>query len=204
MSKLGHLSWSERRQLVKVLKPVGAYLADPRTRPGAVIRAINLLTEATQRDRYQWVYWYTLGDFCQEATLFDDALQAVCCSYHLRRHDPRSVYALATGFRELCHARFLDKPGSAAVIDAVRRAGSSTPNPAASMAALARLGLTVTEAGSAAIYFFAETLTLVKGQDRELVRRHLAVLSRLFPEYTPETSKMHLRAPLHYVEHHRP
>jgi hypothetical protein len=204
VTRLGRLSWSERRKLVKVLRPVGAALTDPRTRRGALIRSIRLLTKATQQYGHEWVYWYTLGDFAQEAAFFDNALHALCCSYHLRPHDPRSLYALATGFRDLGNARLLDRPGTEALLEAFHDAGLAAPNPAASRASLERLGLIAVEAGAAAIHFFGETLALVKGRDRDMVRRHLAALASLFPELTPETMETHLVAPLEYVAQHRP
>jgi hypothetical protein len=160
MSKLSRLSWLERRNLNKVLKPVGHALSNPKTRQVAVVKSIRLLKEATQREMQEWVYWYTLGDFLLEAGFADEGLRVCSFCYHLRPEDPRSTYGLASAFRQLSDARLMGKPGIAEAIAKGKRAGQWVPNPEASKAALARLGLTVDESASAAIYFFMKTLGL--------------------------------------------
>jgi hypothetical protein len=203
MTELSGLSRSERQTLAKVLAPVGFELGNPNTRQQAVLQGIKLLVKATEQRRYEWVYWYTLGDFCQEAGNFlDKSLRACSCAYHLRPDDPRSVYALATAFRQLSYARFLEKPGASEGLKRLRSAGYQAPWPEASKAALDRLGITVDEAASAAIHFFTNALTMVKGKDKDVIHSHLTALRNQFPELTPEAIQVHLAPPLRYVQEH--
>jgi tetratricopeptide (TPR) repeat protein len=204
MSELTRLSWSERRKLARVLRPVGATLGNPSTRPVGAIRAVKLLLKATEQERYEWVYWYILGDLCQELGLFDEALRACCCCYHLRPDDGRSIYALASAFRQLSEARLVGRSEVTETLARLEGASYWAPKPKVSAAALSSLGLTIEEAAAAAVHFFTETLSYVRGKDEELVQTSLAMLQRAFPGLTPELSQKVLAAPLQYVREHRP
>lgn len=183
MTQLSRLSWSDRRKLAKVLRSAAIGPGSPRQI--IAVHAFRTLSKLTEEERYEWVYWYALGDSCQELGFYDDALPACSCCYHLRPDDPRSTYALATAFRQFTQ---FQPPSNSAALDA----------------ALSRLGFTAEESAAAAIHFFTMTLNYVKGKDHDTVRSHIAALHERFPALKPAPSKALLAAPLEYVDKQRP
>jgi hypothetical protein len=204
MSELTRVSWSERRKLAKAFRSAGTHLSSHDTRQLQAAKGMRILSRATEQERYEWVYWYALGDYCQELGFFDAALDACSCCYHLRPDDPRSTYALATAFRLLSDARLIGSPEAMEKIAQLEREGYQAPKPQASEAALTRLGLKVEEVVAGAVYFFTQTLEYVSGKDAEVVRSHLEALRRIFLGLSPEPGQECLAAALQYVKQHRP
>jgi hypothetical protein len=181
MSDLVRLSWSERRKLTKALRSAGITPDSPSTGQSAAGECMRVLLKVTEQVRHEWVYWYALADYCQGLGLFDTALCAYCCCYHLRPEDPRSTCALATAFRRMSQTDPLK-------------------NSAAREAAPTSLRLSADESAAAAIHFFTKTLNSVKGKDDRTVRRGIDALEREFPALKRGLSLDLLAAPLQYVQ----
>jgi hypothetical protein len=185
MSNLVRLSWSERRKLKKALKSAGTTPDAPSTGPSAAGECMRVLLRVTEQVRHEWVYWYALGDYCQGLGLFDTALCAYCCCYHLRPEDPRSTYALATAFERMSQTDPLKNWG----------AGGATTT---------TLGFGAEASAAAAIHYFTRTLKYVKGKDAKTVRKNIGALEEEFPVLKRGLTVDLLAAPLQYVQQHGP
>jgi tetratricopeptide (TPR) repeat protein len=180
--KLTSYTSSELRKLNRVLAPVVTEYGHPRRNLEALTKAIELLRTAAGRQPKEWLYWYALGDCCQDAGEFRLAFVAGCRCMALRPKDPRSDYALGSAYYLLVRARHA---GSSEIMvawtgDSDDRFGRTGPKQC--LEGLRELGLSLEDAAERAHTHFSRVLPRVDGKDAALVEQHLFSLRRAFPE----------------------
>ncbi len=185
-SKISHFTRGELRALGRVLFPVVQVYGHPRSCRAAADRSIQLLREAVKAKPKEWVYWYALGDFHQSLAQVAESVRVCQTCYGLRPEDPRSVYSLATAYRLLTRAKYVDDPGHVdtmrAIQDALGGEGEAVLDPRWAQAALENLGLTLEQAAQYAYGLFGSLLQMgITFEDRRVVMRHLTGMEREFP-----------------------
>jgi tetratricopeptide (TPR) repeat protein len=180
--KLTSYTRSELRKLNGVLAPVIKQYGQPSSSIAALSGAIDALRRAAETNPKEWVYWYALGDCCQDAGEFRLALVACCRCVALRPKDPRSDYALGSAYYLLLRARHANDPEALAAWIGGSDDRFGTTGPEDCLAGLQEMGMSVEDAAEGAHTHFSRVLPRVDGRDAALVQQHLSSLRRAFPE----------------------
>ena len=180
--KLTSYTSSELRKLNRVLAPVVTEYGHPRCNLEALTKAIELLRTAAGRNPREWLYWYALGDCCQDAGEFRLAFVAGCRCLALRPKDPRSDYALGSAYYLLVRARHANGPEATEAWTGDFDDPFGTTGPEQCLEGLRELGLSLEDAAERAHTHFSRALPRVDGKDAALVEQHLFSLRRAFPE----------------------
>jgi tetratricopeptide (TPR) repeat protein len=180
--RLTSYSSSELRKLGRVLAPVVTEYGHPRRNLEALTKAIELLRIAAGKKPKEWLYWYALGDCCQDAGEFRLAFVAGCRCLALRPKDPRSDYALGSAYYLLVRARYTSSPEGMEAWTGDFDDRFGTTGPEECLEALRELGLSLDDAAERAHTHFSRVLPRVDGKDAALVEQHLFSLRRDFPE----------------------
>lgn len=148
---------------------------------------IDTLSTATEKNPNEWVYWYALADSCLSEGLYSLALKACEKCLQLRPNDPRSTYAIATLYRALTRARFIDNPKAKELQNLMSAASGVIFDPKLSATGLKQIGITIEEAARKSIQYFEETLKLrINRSEEQHVRSILKELYEDFPASTEQ------------------
>ena len=153
-------------------------------------RAVPAFEAAIRKSPNEWIYYYMLCSFYLEDIRYVDAVRVGEKLLELRPNDPRSTYALATVYRQLTHAQYIDPRYEdrmkqvqewAASLASVVGVGYEM-NPGASQRALTALGLMIDEAAEKTITLFEKTRALgVRSEEAKFVEDSLAAMYVDFP-----------------------
>ena len=182
----------DARKANRILKPLRESI--PPWEPDAEVqlrkRAIPAFEAAIRESPDEWIYYYMLCSFYLEDICYVDAVRVGEKLLELRPNDPRSTYALATVYRQLTHAQYMDPrykdrmkqvQGWAASLASVVGVGYEM-SPEASQRALTALGLTIDEAAEKAITLFEKTRAVgVRSEEAKFVKDSLAAMYVNFP-----------------------
>lgn len=153
-------------------------------------RAIPAFEAAIRKNPNEWIYYYMLCSFYLEDIRYVDAVRVGEKLLELRPNDPRSTYALATVYRQLTHAQYMDQRYKERMKQVQQWAASLASvvgvgyemNPEASERALKALGLTIDEAAEKTITLFEKTRALgVRSEEATVVDDSLAAMYVDFP-----------------------
>ncbi len=167
------------------LAPVYASKAQAKALPVELLSdldKIDALQAATEKNPNEWVYWYAIADNWSSLGSYSLALDALEKCLELKSNDPRSAYAIATLYRTLTRARFIDNPKAKGLQNVMSAVNGAIFDPKVSANGLKQIGITIEEAARKSIQYFEKTLKLrINRSEEQHIRNILKELYEDFP-----------------------
>lgn len=187
-----------RIKLSLLLSPVTDKYGHPRRSHESIQEAIKLLEAKVKLKPKKFVFRLALSDFYLSLGNYVKAIQAFkqCC--RLRPRDSRSVYGLASAYRKLTEAKYLEHPNIEEIRESVlskiftesaMRSMSILVSfdPMKSQKALEELELTINQAAEKSLKLFEHVLTLdINLDDAKMIKHSLSVMYAEFPHLKKE------------------
>jgi tetratricopeptide (TPR) repeat protein len=143
---------------------------------------IGRLEEIHNKKPKDWLILYILGDWYIRDKQYYKATIVLEKAYKLHPRDPRSTFALATAYRTLSRAQFLERNNINSNLPIFSDINKMEFDPQTSHGELKKLGLTVDEAAQKAMELFEETLRLgVRPEEKKIVFESLQKMYCDFP-----------------------
>ena len=185
-SQLAYYSLTERFKLNSVLGKVVAQYGNPKGSREAIAVTINALETALDKDKNEWIYWYTLGEYYLATEEFAKFFYAAQKCFDLKPKDVRSSYVLATACNELSKAKFVGDTERfeevATLVGLNQLPADYVYNPEKCQEALEELGLTIDQCAMKAITLFQMLLReKLPPEDKKNIQVSLEGLQYVFP-----------------------
>ncbi len=144
---------------------------------------IEVLEKAIEKTPDEWVYWYELADNHLASGSCVAALHACEKCLDLQPDDPRSTYAIATVYRSLTRAKFVNDPEeNQKVLPLFARNIGLSFDAKSSEADLKEVGITVEEAARRSLQYFEKILKLhINKSEEQHIMNVLEELCKDFP-----------------------
>ncbi len=151
-SRINYYSLGERLKLGSTLGDVVAYYGNPKGSREAIQATINALETALEKNPNEWVFWYVIGEYYMVNEEFAKCVQATRKCFELKPKDLRSIYAMATVYYTITHAKDVGDTERIEVAKELKRMSPDWAyNPEKSQEALDEIGLTAEQAAIKAI-----------------------------------------------------
>jgi len=173
----------ERFKLNSVLGTVVAQYGNPKGSREAVLATISALENALGKNRKEWIYWYVVSEYYMTNEEFGKFVHATQKCFELKPKDPRSIYALATAYFTITHAKDIGDTLKREAANELKRISPDWAyNPEKSQQVLDEMGLTAEQAGMEAITLFGFLLSeKLPSEDEMNIRLSLKGLHAKFP-----------------------
>ncbi len=107
---LGQYPLTDRLKLVAALGPLAGKFGDSMSDPSSTETVIERLDSLTRENPNEWVYWVALCDWSMKRGQLAQAVLASERAAMLRPNDTFTTYVVASAYRGLTNAVFLDHP----------------------------------------------------------------------------------------------
>jgi len=142
---------------------------------------IDALQAATEKNPNEWVYWAALAENWSAVGFYSVGLSDCQKCLELKPDDPRSTYAIATLYKVLTRARFIDNPKAKEIQNVMGTVSGVIFDPKLSANGLKQIGITIEEAARKSIQYFEQTLKLRINRSEE---QHIkGILKELYEDF---------------------
>jgi len=170
---------SDQAKLERALAPILSKI-DSSSESETAALVIEHMESLTAQEPREWIYWVVLGDWRMRAQLFAKAVEACQRAADLRQDDLLSTYALASAYRALTNAVYLDHPRFTPEMKSMSEELAVFPDQA--KAGLDELGISLSVAAERCISLFKRALSLSSGADKREIEDTLEALRSAFPD----------------------